>query len=57
MSQNPTVQDARNLRTLASQLRQSAFETHDEHYIALFLCGALALEARADRASAPGRLN
>ena len=47
MTENLKAQEAHNLRTLALQLRQSAFETDDEHYIALFLCGAQALEARA----------
>ena len=49
MSKNPTAEEARNLQTLALQLRQSAFETDDQRYIVLLLCGAVLLEARASR--------
>jgi hypothetical protein len=52
MEQNPTSEQAANLLSLALQLRQSAFETNDEEYIALFLSAALALEARAYRGAA-----
>ena len=37
----------KQLRSLALQLRMSAAQTEDQEYIGLFLCAAMALEARA----------
>ena len=38
---------AKQLRSLALRLRMSASQTDDQDYIDLFLCAAMALEARA----------
>jgi hypothetical protein len=37
----------KQLRALALKLRMSASQTEDQDYICLFLCAAMALEARA----------
>jgi hypothetical protein len=43
---------AEQLQSLALQLRMSASQTEDQDYIGLFLCAAMALEARAIHGSA-----
>lgn len=45
--ETPTAHNEKNLREMALQLRISASQTADDNYIALFLCAAISLEARA----------